>query len=138
MIETICPSCGNRKPFEDSFIGRKFKCPKCSNPVTIQPVGSLLMTEPDSQTNSFTDEIARAAEEKKRKIEEEKAERKRQAEEERNKKEIEEKKNKNKVYRYIGGFLTIWGILTILAGEDGQTLGIIETTIGLWLFMRNY
>ncbi len=70
MVETICPSCGNRKSFEDSYVGKTFKCPNCNNPVTIQNVGSQLNTEPLSQTNSFADEIARAEAEKKRQDEE--------------------------------------------------------------------
>jgi transcription initiation factor IIE alpha subunit len=60
MVETICPNCGNRKSFEDSYVGKTFKCPSCSNPVTIQNLGSQLNTEPVSQNNSFADEIARA------------------------------------------------------------------------------
>ena len=66
MIETICQSCGNIKSFEESYIGKTFKCPSCSNPVIIQNVGSQLNTEPVSQTNSFADEIARAEAEKTR------------------------------------------------------------------------
>ena len=70
MVETICQSCGNRKSFEDSHIGKSFKCPSCSNPVTIQNVGSQLFTEPISKTNSFAEEIARAEEKKKKQDEE--------------------------------------------------------------------
>lgn len=68
MVETICPNCGNRKSFEDSHVGKTFKCPSCSNPVTIQNVGSQLNAEPVSQTNSFADEIARAEAEKRDKM----------------------------------------------------------------------
>lgn len=70
MVETICPGCGNRKAFQDSHVGKTFKCPNCNNPVTIQNVGSQLNTEPISQTNSFATEIALAEADKKRQEEE--------------------------------------------------------------------
>ncbi|MBK9718831.1 MAG: LPXTG cell wall anchor domain-containing protein [Saprospiraceae bacterium] len=65
MIETICNNCGNKKSFEDSFMGRTFKCPNCSNPVKIEHLSNQIVTEPTSVTNSLADEIARAEKEKK-------------------------------------------------------------------------
>jgi uncharacterized Zn finger protein (UPF0148 family) len=66
MIETICQSCGNKKTFEDSFIGRTFKCPICTNPVKVQNVGFELKTNVTSETDSFAAEIAKAEVEKKK------------------------------------------------------------------------
>lgn len=60
MIETVCSNCGNKKTFEDSFEGKTFKCPSCSNPVKVQNLGSLLNIEPVAQTSSFEEEIALA------------------------------------------------------------------------------
>jgi hypothetical protein len=60
MIETICQNCGNQKSFEDSDIGRTFKCPNCSQPVKIQNLSAELSTEPLSKTNTFEEEISRA------------------------------------------------------------------------------
>jgi len=36
MIKTICTSCGNVRDFVEKYRGKKFKCPKCSNPVLIE------------------------------------------------------------------------------------------------------
>ena len=60
MIETICQSCGNLKSFEESYIGKTFKCPSCSNPVIIQNVGFHINKEPVSKNNSFAAEIEKA------------------------------------------------------------------------------
>jgi len=46
MIETICSNCGNRRVFEDSNSGKKFKCPECGNVVEIKP---LLMDEKEEE-----------------------------------------------------------------------------------------
>ena len=35
MIKTICNACGNERSFQDSYLGRKFKCPACGNIILI-------------------------------------------------------------------------------------------------------
>jgi hypothetical protein len=60
MIETVCSVCGNKKSFEDSNIGRTFKCPNCSNPVKIESVGSQLNEGTQVNLDSFTEEIRKA------------------------------------------------------------------------------
>jgi uncharacterized Zn finger protein (UPF0148 family) len=116
MIETICPNCGNRKSFEDSHVGKTFKCPSCSNPVTIQNVGSQLNAEPVSQTNSFADEIARAE-----------AEKKRQDEEAREKKKMQN-------YLYYGIAAVISGIGSIQS--EYLVVGVVLVGVGVWLFIK--
>ena len=69
MIETICPNCGNKKSFDDSYAGRTFRCPNCKEPVTIQSVADMVKTETDSHEISFEEQIKKAEEEKKRKEE---------------------------------------------------------------------
>ena len=67
MIETICPNCGNKKTFDDSYAGRTFRCPNCKEPVTIQSVVEMVKDETDSHEISFEAQIKKAEEEKKRK-----------------------------------------------------------------------
>lgn len=69
MIETICPHCGNKRTFEDSFAGRTFRCPNCKEPVTIQSVAEMVKAETDSHEISFETQIKKAEEEKKKKEE---------------------------------------------------------------------
>jgi len=38
MIESVCPNCGEKKIFEDDKMGKKYKCPVCSNAVTIEKI----------------------------------------------------------------------------------------------------
>ena len=73
MVETICPHCGNRKSFEDSHVGKTFRCPSCTNPVKIEYLGEQLSIEPTSLSSSLTDEIKRAEKEKKEAEHEKKA-----------------------------------------------------------------
>lgn len=124
MVETICPNCGNRKSFEDSHVGKTFKCPSCSNPVTIQNVGSQLNAEPDSQTNSFADEITRAE-----------AEKKRQDEQARKKAAIEANEKKIKNYLYYGIAAVFCGIAWIQSKEY-LGLGVVSVGVGVWLFIK--
>jgi hypothetical protein len=124
MVETICPNCGNKKSFEDSYVGKTFKCPSCSNPVTIQNLGSQLNTEPVSQNNSFADEIARAE-----------AEKKRQDEEARKKEAIEANEKKIKNYLYYGIAAVFCGIAWIQSGEY-LGLGVVSVGVGIWLFIK--
>jgi uncharacterized Zn finger protein (UPF0148 family) len=42
MIQTECTKCGNKRVFEDSYDGRKFKCPICSSPVKIQKANDVV------------------------------------------------------------------------------------------------
>lgn len=65
MIETICPHCGNKKIFEDSFAGRTFRCPNCKEPVTIQSVADAVAAESDSHEISFDTQLKKAEYEKK-------------------------------------------------------------------------
>jgi uncharacterized Zn finger protein (UPF0148 family) len=123
MIETICPNCGNRKSFEDSHVGKTFKCPSCSNPVTIQNVGSQLNAEPVSQTNSFADEIARAE-----------AEKKRQDKEAREKAAIEANEKKIQNYLYYGIAAVISGIASIQS--EYLVVGVVLVGVGVWLFIK--
>jgi len=60
MVETVCSVCGNKKSFENSNIGRTFKCPNCSNAVKIESVGSQLNEGTQVNLDSFTDEIRKA------------------------------------------------------------------------------
>lgn len=48
MIESICSNCGNRKTFDDDKLGKKYKCPSCSNTVVIEKI---------NVTSSMQDEI---------------------------------------------------------------------------------
>jgi len=36
MIETTCSNCGNKRVFDESYSGRKFKCPNCGEVVEIK------------------------------------------------------------------------------------------------------
>lgn len=38
MIQTICKNCGNKKEFNEDKLGKKFKCPQCSNIVLIEKI----------------------------------------------------------------------------------------------------
>ena len=123
MVETICQSCGNRKSFEDSHIGKSFKCPSCSNPVTIQNVGSQLFTEPISKTTSFSEEIARAEEKKKKQ------------DEEALKKSFFKANEKKLKYYWI--FAIISGSLGfILLGSDSYPLGLSLVFVCVFLLIR--
>jgi hypothetical protein len=124
MVEAICPNCGNRKSFEDSYVGRIFKCPICSNPVTIQNLGSQLNTEPAAKTNSFADEISRAE-----------AEKKKQDEETRKKVAIEANEKNIKNYLYYGIAALLCGIAWILSKEY-LGLGVVSVGVGLWLLVK--
>jgi hypothetical protein len=42
MIESVCPTCGNKKVFEDDKLGKKYKCPSCSTTVEIEKVNVTL------------------------------------------------------------------------------------------------
>lgn len=130
MIETICPNCGNRKSFEDSHVGKTFKCPSCTNPVTIQNVGSQLNTEPVSQTNSFADEITRAEEQKKY-----------QEEEDRKKAAIEANNKKIKkylIYSILAGIYSI-GCLSSYSDHHGSTsliLFILSACVAIYFYNK--
>jgi uncharacterized Zn finger protein (UPF0148 family) len=67
MIETICPHCGNKKSFEDSYAGRTFRCPICKEPVTIQNLVEMVQQDEESHVISFDDQLKKAEEEKYRK-----------------------------------------------------------------------
>ena len=41
MITTTCKSCGNSRSFDDSYAGKKYKCPGCGNPVTISSIDEI-------------------------------------------------------------------------------------------------
>ena len=122
MVETICPNCGNRKSFEDFYIGKRFKCPSCSNPVTIQNVGSQLNAEPISQTNSFADEIAQAEAEKKRQVEEARKEARKEA-----------NKGKFNTYFFFASLIVVTG--EYLISESVIKIGLVCVGVGLWLII---
>lgn len=51
MIETICSNCGNIRVFEDSYAGRKFKCPECGEVVEIKPTETKDVETKDETSN---------------------------------------------------------------------------------------
>lgn len=56
MIETICSNCGNKRVFEDSYLGRKFKCPTCGNIVEIKRLEAETALETDEVSNSSVED----------------------------------------------------------------------------------
>ena len=67
MIETICPHCGNKKTFDDSYAGRTFRCPNCKEPVIIQSIAEIVQPKEESHEISFGEQLKKAEIEKKRK-----------------------------------------------------------------------
>ena len=57
MIETICENCGNLKVFEDSYVGRKFKCPVCGEVVEIKPLKTAELAEKNKVSDASTNVI---------------------------------------------------------------------------------
>lgn len=67
MIESICQNCGNKKMFSEDKSGKKYKCPNCSEVVTIESIGTNIVNTSESNvTNSFADSLRQAEEDKKR------------------------------------------------------------------------
>jgi hypothetical protein len=68
MIQTECTKCGNKREFEDSYNGRKFKCPVCSSPVKIQITIDVIFDKAAAQNeqekNDVLDLVSGIAEEK--------------------------------------------------------------------------
>lgn len=56
MIETICSNCGNIRIFEDSFAGKKFKCPSCGNVVEIKLLETETIVETDNVSNASVED----------------------------------------------------------------------------------
>lgn len=56
MIETICSNCGNKRVFEDSYSGRKFKCPTCGNIVEIKLLEAETVLVTDEVSNSSVED----------------------------------------------------------------------------------
>ena len=129
MIETICQSCGNKKTFEDSFIGRTFKCPICTNPVKVQNVGFELKTNVTSETDSFAAEIAKAEVEKKKQEKLAQVEKKKQeqlAQKELEIKELEKNINKYGWYAYWGLFMGFSLVILPFAYIDETIISFTE------------
>lgn len=57
MIETICKNCGNIRVFEDSYAGRKFKCPVCGEVVEISPLKTDEIAEKDKVSSESVNVI---------------------------------------------------------------------------------
>ena len=55
MIETICSNCGNIRVFEDSYAGRKFKCPECGEVVEIKPTATKEVETKDETSNELVE-----------------------------------------------------------------------------------
>ena len=51
MIEPVCKNCGNKKSFTEDKIGRKYKCPECSETVTIESIGGNINIEAQESIN---------------------------------------------------------------------------------------
>lgn len=51
MIESVCKNCGNKKSFTEDKIGRKYKCPECSETVTIESIGGNINIEAQESIN---------------------------------------------------------------------------------------
>lgn len=51
MITTTCKSCGNTRSFQDTYSGRKFKCPSCGKPVTIGTIDTVNSKTDTENTN---------------------------------------------------------------------------------------
>jgi hypothetical protein len=120
MIETICQSCGNKKTFEDSFIGRTFKCPICTNPVKVQNVGFELKTNVTSETDSFAAEIAKAEVEKKKQEKLAQVEKKKQEKLAQKELEIKELEKNIKKYGWYAIIGFICGFSWIIGAFDDE------------------
>jgi hypothetical protein len=116
MIETICQNCGNQKLFEESFIGRTFKCPNCSQPVKIQNLSTELSTEPLSKTNTLEDEISRAEKEKEELLINEKT------------------KSNSKILLVFGGIFLVMGFILMCATPESLILGLVIIIVGFLVF----
>lgn len=63
MIQSICPNCGNKKMFSDDKSGKKYKCPNCSEVVTIESIGTAIVNEHQANvTDTYAASIEQAEE----------------------------------------------------------------------------
>ena len=69
MIETVCKNCGNLRVFEDSYAGRRFKCPVCGKIVVIKSLETDEIAEKDKISRDSVDVIVNK---KKKELEKEK------------------------------------------------------------------